>query len=116
MSVEPLIEPLREQSLISTKAESTPADSEAVNVGLARATTILAVANIASRVLGFAKEIMLSNFFGAGRQVDAFQIAITIPQDLYDLAISGHVNSALVPAFIQCAVTSGEAVWGMACE
>ncbi len=73
------------------------------NTGLARATTILAIGNITSRVLGFAKEILLSNFFGAGRAVDAFQIAITIPQDLYDLAIYGHTNSALVPVLTEYA-------------
>lgn len=73
------------------------------SVSLARATTILAIGNITSRVLGFAKEILLSNYFGAGRAVDAFQIAITIPQDLYDLAIYGHTNSALVPVLTEYA-------------
>lgn len=107
MSVEPLVEP----ALIAPKMEPSPVDSESVGVGLARATTILAIGNITSRILGFAKEIMLSNYFGAGRQVDAFQIAITIPQDLYDLAISGHINSALVPALSEYAVKDREELW-----
>lgn len=77
--------------------------SEAVATGLARATTILAIGNIASRALGFAKEILLSNLFGASRAVDAFQIAITIPRDLYDLAIFGHTNSAIVPVLSEYA-------------
>lgn len=77
--------------------------AEETSTGLARATTILAIGNIASRVLGFAKEILLSNLFGAGRAVDAFQIAITVPQDLYDLAIFGHTNSALVPVLTEYA-------------
>ncbi len=90
-----------------TRAPALPAEedqsSEAVTTGLARATTILAVGNITSRALGFAKEILLSNLFGASRAVDAFQIAITIPQDLYDLAIFGHTNSAIVPVLSEYA-------------
>mgnify|MGYP005836604447 CR=1 FL=1 len=90
-----------------TSAPALPAEdnqsSEAVTTGLARATTILAIGNIASRGLGFAKEILLSNLFGASRAVDAFQIAITIPQDLYDLAIFGHTNSAIVPVLSEYA-------------
>jgi len=92
---------------LSVPAETDPAENlsnaEETNTGLARATTILAIGNIASRVLGLAKEILLSNIFGAGRAVDAFQMAITIPQDLYDLAIYGHTNSALVPVLTEYA-------------
>jgi putative peptidoglycan lipid II flippase len=90
-----------------TSAPAVPIEeeqsSEALSTGLARATTILAVGNIASRALGFAKEILLSNLFGASRAVDAFQIAITIPRDLYDLAIFGHTNSAIVPVLSEYA-------------
>jgi len=82
--------------------------------GLARATTILAIGNIASRVLGFAKEILLSNYFGAGRFVDAFQIAITIPQDVFDLTISGYINSALVPVMSEYAAKDRHELWRLA--
>jgi putative peptidoglycan lipid II flippase len=99
----------------TTTAPAIPAEgagamheaADETNTGLARATTILAIGNISSRVLGFAKEIILSNVFGAGRAVDAFQIAITIPQDLYDLAIFGHTNSALVPVLTEYAAKEG---------
>src|SRR5687767_3663099 len=101
MTVDPTLEtaiaaPELEPLLAQSEPPEPPEETDQI-VGLARATTILAVGNIASRVLGFVKEILLSNYFGASRAVDAFQIAITVPQDLYDLAISGHVNSALVP-------------------
>lgn len=93
-------EPITSAPVVPIEEEQS---SEAVAVGLARATTILAIGNIASRVLGFAKEILLSNLFGASRAVDAFQIAITIPRDLYDLAIFGHTNSAIVPVLSEYA-------------
>jgi putative peptidoglycan lipid II flippase len=78
-------------------------ESADIAESLAGATTILALGNIVSRILGFAKEIQLANLFGAGRAVDAFQIAITIPRDLYDLAIFGHTNSAVVPVLSEYA-------------
>src|SRR5690242_13543498 len=106
MTIDPVLDP----AVMAPQLEPAIAEAEEVETGevtarnLARATTILAIGNIASRVLGFAKEILLSNYFGAGRAVDAFQIAITVPQDLYDLAINGHTNSALVPVLSEFAV------------
>jgi putative peptidoglycan lipid II flippase len=104
-------DPVLETAIVAPEVEPALSQSEAVGTGLARATTILALGNIASRVLGFAKEILLSNYFGAGRAVDAFQIAITIPQDLYDLAISGHINSALVPVLSEYAARDRHELW-----
>jgi putative peptidoglycan lipid II flippase len=113
MTVDPVLDtaiaaPELEPAIIQATAAET---SEKLGAGLARATTILALGNIASRVLGLAREILLSNYFGASRLVDAFQIATTIPQDLYDLAISGHVNSALVPTLSEYAVRDRAELW-----
>ncbi len=104
MTVDPVLE-------TAVVPDLEPVQAEAVNTGLARATTILAMGNIASRVLGFAKEILLSNYFGAGQAVDAFKIALTIPQDLYDLAVSGHINSALVPVLSEYATMERHELW-----
>jgi len=110
MTIDPVLEPAVTAPEVAI-AEAERAASESTEAGLARATTILALGNIASRLLGFAKEILLSNYFGAGRAVDAFQIAITVPQDLYDLAISGHVNSAIVPVLSEYAVKDKQELW-----
>jgi putative peptidoglycan lipid II flippase len=105
------VDPVLETAIAAPELEPALAQTEAVNSGLARATTILALGNIASRVLGFAKEILLSNYFGAGQAVDAFKIALTIPQDLYDLAVSGHINSALVPVLSEYAARDRDELW-----
>jgi putative peptidoglycan lipid II flippase len=76
---------------------STPPES------MARATSVIALGNIASRVLGLAREIILSDLFGAGVAVDSFNLAIIVPRSLYDLLIGGHVNSALVPVLSEYA-------------
>ncbi|MEO0561653.1 MAG: murein biosynthesis integral membrane protein MurJ [Chloroflexota bacterium] len=73
------------------------------NAGVARATGVVAAGNIASRVLGLAREIALTNLFGASVQVDAFNIAVIVPKAFYDLLIGGHVNSALVPVLSDAA-------------
>ena len=64
--------------------------------GVAKATGILALGNVGSRVLGLAREIVLTNLFGASRAMDAFNYAIIVPKTLYDLLIAGHVNSCLL--------------------
>lgn len=83
--------------------DSPPADlheaapDAPLSAGMVRATGVIALGNIASRVLGLARESMLSALFGAGAAVDAYNLAIIVPRGLYDLLIGGHVNSALVP-------------------
>ncbi len=79
--------------------------------GVARATAVVALGNISSRVLGLAREIILSNMFGAGVAVDAFKVAIIIPRGIYDLLIGGHVNSALVPVLSAHAERDREDLW-----
>ncbi len=85
---------------------------EETNVRLARATGVVALGNITSRVLGLAREIVLTNLFGASRAVDAFNVAIIVPKALYDLLIGGHVNSALVPVLSEVAARENRrALW-----
>lgn len=72
-------------------------DNRQEKIGVARASGIIALGNITSRVLGLVREIILSHLFGAGVAVDAFKLAIIVPRSLYDLLIGGHVNSAFIP-------------------
>lgn len=85
---------------------------EETNAGVARAGGIVALGNVTSRVLGLAREVVLSNLFGASRAVDAFNVAIIVPKALYDLLIGGHVNSALVPVLSEVVTREGrKALW-----
>lgn len=67
--------------------------------GIARAASIIAIGNIASRVLGLVREMVKAQLFGAGAATDALTFALKIPLLIYDLTIGGLVNSALVPVF-----------------
>ena len=77
--------------------ESASKEQERTNARIAGATGILALGNIFSRILGLARETVLTYLFGASAAVDAFQVAILVPKMTYDLLIGGHVNGAIVP-------------------
>ncbi|RIK24093.1 MAG: murein biosynthesis integral membrane protein MurJ [Anaerolineae bacterium] len=67
--------------------------------GIVRAAAVLAAGNVASRVLGLAREIVKANLFGTSPLLAAFQAAAYVPTSLFDLIIGGMVNSSLVPVF-----------------
>ncbi|MCC7358814.1 MAG: murein biosynthesis integral membrane protein MurJ [Anaerolineales bacterium] len=77
-------------------AEPTPASTQA---SLARHAGIIALGNVTSRALGFVRDSVRAGLFGAGAHADALALAITIPNQIYDLVTGGLVNSALVPVF-----------------
>ncbi len=114
MSIEPVLDPAISAPILEPAIAAAAHDlesAEQTGSGIARATSILALGTIASRILGFAQELLMAHYFGAGALVDAFQIAITVPRDLYDLAISGHVNSALVPVLSEYATKNKAELW-----
>lgn len=89
-----------------------PETQQETNAGVARATGVLALGNITSRVLGLARDLVLTNVFGASYAVDAFYVAILIPKSLYDLLIAGHVNSAIIPVLSEVDTRDGrKAFW-----
>lgn len=69
------------------------------NAGIVRAASILAAGNVASRIMGLARETVKANLFGASPVLAAFELAAYIPISLFDLIIGGMVNSSLVPIF-----------------
>ncbi len=64
---------------------------------LARSASILFVGNMASRVLGLVREMVIAYFFGASGQVSAFRVASQVPTLLYDFLVGGMLSAALVP-------------------
>ncbi|PJF25133.1 MAG: murein biosynthesis integral membrane protein MurJ, partial [Phototrophicales bacterium] len=96
-------ERLTDESTLKTATQTE------TNAAVARATGVVALGNIASRVLGMAREIALTNLFGASRATDAFYVAVIVPKTLYDLLIAGHVNSAIIPVLSEVAERDGKA-------
>ena len=81
----------------STGASETSQPAPASSSGLARSASVLAVGNLASRVLGLLREIVIAALFGATGQVSAFRVAAQVPTLLYDFLVGGMLSAALVP-------------------
>lgn len=77
----------------------TTAHTQAAVRGIAQSASIIALGNIASRVLGLVRDTVKSHYFGATGAVSAYELAVIVPVTVYDLLIGGMVSSALVPVF-----------------
>lgn len=67
------------------------------------AAVLIALGNIASRVFGLVREIVIAGTFGRGLAIDAFTAASAVPTLVYDLLINGAISAALVPVFSEYA-------------
>ena len=69
--------------------------------GLIRSTGVIGIATAVSRVLGFARDIIIANFFGTSLGAQAFVVAFRIPNSLRDLVGEGAANAAIVPVLTE---------------
>ena len=76
-----------------TESANTPPPQR----GLARSASVLALGNLASRLLGLVREIVIAALFGASGQVSAFRVAAQVPTLIYDFLVGGMLSAALVP-------------------
>jgi putative peptidoglycan lipid II flippase len=85
-------------SVPNTSTEASTSSGRATP-GLARSAGILGMGNIASRVIGLARESVISFYFGASGELAAFRLAARVPTMIYDLLVGGMLSAALVPVF-----------------
>lgn len=71
--------------------------------GIARAALLITLGGLASRILGLVREQLAASHFGTGDAVAAFQIADNIQTLIFDLAISGMLQAALIPILVSFA-------------
>ena len=77
-------------------ADSEDRDSES---SLARASWVMAAGTVLSRVTGFGRVAALAAAFGFTRLTDAYNLANTTPNILYELALGGVLGGTLVAVF-----------------
>ncbi|MEJ2210255.1 MAG: murein biosynthesis integral membrane protein MurJ [Anaerolineae bacterium] len=95
-------------------ADEAAAQPAAESGGIARAASIIALGNIASRTLGLVRVQIIAYLFGAGGLVSVFYTASIVPTMIYDLLIGGTLSAALVPVFSEVAEHEGRpALWGL---
>src|ERR1041385_4628012 len=80
-----------------------------------RATGVVGLAVLCSRVLGLIREQVFAGLFGAGRNLDAFLMAFRLPNMLRDLFAEGALSTAFITTFSQKIATEGdESAWHLA--
>lgn len=68
---------------------------------IARAAGLIGLATLASRILGFLRDMILARLFGAGLVSDAFFVAYRIPNMLRELFAEGSMSAAFIPVFTE---------------
>ena len=85
--------------------------------GLARSAGIVSLATMTSRVLGLVRDQALAYRFGAGNAMDAFLVALRIPNLLRELFAEGAMNAAFVPVFTRRLTHAGrDAAWRLGAQ
>jgi len=78
------------------------------NKSVARSASVIGLATLASRLLGFARDMVLARLFGIYMYAQAFVVAFKIPNLFRDLVGEGAANSAFVPVFSEYKVKRSE--------
>ena len=73
-----------------------------------RATGVVGIAVLCSRVLGLIREQVFAGLFGAGKNLDAFLIAFRVPNLLRDLFAEGALSTAFITTFSKKIATEGD--------
>lgn len=77
-------------------------------MNLVRAITTISGFTIASRVVGFFREMMMAAYLGRGGVADAFVVALKFPSIFRRILAEGAFNPAFVPTFAGLLATEGK--------
>lgn len=81
--------------------DSQPQIPGVKQVNLVKASSIMALGTITSRLLGFVRMALLIALIGAIGANDAFQAANNLPNTIYNLLASSVLSAVLVPQIVQ---------------
>jgi putative peptidoglycan lipid II flippase len=94
-------------------APPTPSSKETVT----RAAGVVGAATLISRILGYVRDMMIAEMFGAKSAADAFFVAFRIPSLLRRLTAEGAMTAAFVPVFTELKATKNlPAAFALACN
>ena len=69
------------------------------NKSIAKSASVIGFATLCSRILGFARDVVIARMFGVYVYAQAFVVAFKIPNLFRDLLGEGASNAAFVPVF-----------------
>jgi putative peptidoglycan lipid II flippase len=112
-SADPVSAGIDPAALDVTVSEQRPIPA-ASSARLARSAGVIGIATMGSRVLGLARDQVLAYLFGAGMEMDAFNVAFRIPNLLRDLFAEGAMSAAFVPTFTRRLTLHGKpSAWSL---
>jgi putative peptidoglycan lipid II flippase len=71
------------------------------NQKIARAATTIGMGTLLSRILGFLRDMVIAQFFGAGMAADAFFVAFRIPNLWRRLVGEGSLTISFIPVYTE---------------
>jgi putative peptidoglycan lipid II flippase len=83
----------------SDMSNAPPAEGNGHSRRLARSTAVFSLATAVSRVLGLVREMVSAYFFGVSGLINAFTVAIQIPNLVRALVADAALSGAFVPVF-----------------
>src|SRR5437773_12450808 len=80
-----------------------------------RATGVVGIAILSSRLLGLIREMVFAALFGAGKYLDAFLMAFRLPNLLRDWFAEGALSTAFITTFSKKIASEGDqSAWRLA--
>jgi putative peptidoglycan lipid II flippase len=80
-------------------AGGSPAEDAHHHRRLVRSTLSISLPTIVSRVLGYGRDFLQAYFLGTGRGMDAFALAVALPNIIRRLTAEGAMTAAFLPVF-----------------
>jgi putative peptidoglycan lipid II flippase len=71
------------------------------NHKITKAATVIGTGTLLSRILGFFRDVVIANFFGAGMAADAFFVAFRIPNLWRRLVGEGSLTISFIPVYTE---------------
>ena len=71
------------------------------NHKITKAATVIGTGTLLSRILGFLRDMVIANFFGAGMAADAFFVAFRIPNLWRRLVGEGSLTISFIPVYTE---------------
>ncbi len=71
------------------------------NHKITKAATVIGTGTLLSRILGFLRDMVIANFFGAGMAADAFFVAFRIPNLWRRLVGEGSLTISFIPVYAE---------------
>ena len=78
------------------------------NRSVFKAAGLIMIVMIASRLIGFVRDVIIYTQIGQNRLTDAYNAAFSIPDFLYMLLVGGALSSAFIPVFSKYISTNNE--------